>query len=85
MMRRMRSTMLPGAVALTVIALGVATESAQEASAVTPKTTIKLFDGSSLANFEGWLIGHHSSDPQRVCSVVDQIDGAPAIRISGET
>jgi len=42
----------------------------------------KLFDGSSLANFETWLVDDHSSDPKRVFSVVDQIDGAPAIRIN---
>ena len=53
-------------------------------SAVTPTTTIKLFDGTSLSNFGTWLVDHHTSDPERVYSVVDQIDGAPAIRISGK-
>jgi 3-keto-disaccharide hydrolase len=52
---------------------------------IVPSSTIKLFDGSSLANFETWLVDRHSTDPQHVFSVVDQIDGAPAIRISGET
>jgi Domain of Unknown Function (DUF1080) len=58
---------------------------AQEAAAaITPSTTIKLFDGASLANFDSWLVDHHTADPERVFSVVDQIDGAPAIRISGK-
>jgi hypothetical protein len=54
------------------------------AAAIAPTTTIKLFDGRSLANFETWLVDHHEADPERVFSVVDQIDGAPAIRISGQ-
>ena len=53
-------------------------------AASSPSTTIKLFDGRSLANFESWLIDHHEADPERVFTVVDQIDGAPAIRISGQ-
>jgi len=54
-------------------------------AAIVPSSTIKLFDGSSLANFDTWLVDQHSTDPQRVFSVVDQIDGASAIRISGQT
>jgi hypothetical protein len=50
----------------------------------TPTSVIKLFDGKSLANFDTWLVDHHESDPERVFTVVDQIDGAPAIRISGQ-
>jgi hypothetical protein len=53
-------------------------------AAIKPTEVIKLFDGKSLANFDSWLVDHHSSDPERVFSVVDQIDGAPAIRISGQ-
>jgi hypothetical protein len=52
--------------------------------AITPTAVIKLFDGTSLANFDPWLVDHHDADPERVFSVVDQIDGAPAIRISGQ-
>ena len=54
------------------------------ATAVKPTEVIKLFDGTSLANFETWLVDHHTNDPERVFSVVDQIDGAPAIRVSGQ-
>jgi Domain of Unknown Function (DUF1080) len=53
-------------------------------SAITPSSVIKLFDGKSLANFDTWLVDHHDKDPERVFVVVDQIDGAPAIRISGQ-
>ncbi len=51
---------------------------------VVPKETIHLFDGKSLDSFYTWLVDFHKEDPHRVFSVVDQIDGAPAIRISGE-
>src|SRR3982751_5295066 len=57
---------------------------AQAPGAITPTEVITLFDGKSLANFETWLVDHHSNDPERVFSVVDQIDGAPAIRVSGQ-
>jgi hypothetical protein len=71
----------PWLVACVVVALS-AIVPAQ--SVIVPTTTIKLFDGTSLANFDTWLVDHHTSDPERVYSVVDQIDGAPAIRISGK-
>jgi 3-keto-disaccharide hydrolase len=53
-------------------------------AASSPSSTIKLFDGRSLGNFQTWLVDHHEADPERVFSVVDQVDGAPAIRISGQ-
>ncbi|RPH46745.1 MAG: DUF1080 domain-containing protein, partial [Planctomycetota bacterium] len=34
--------------------------------------------------FYTWLVDDHRADPLRVFSVVDQVDGAPAIRVSGE-
>jgi hypothetical protein len=52
--------------------------------AVTPTSVVKLFDGKSLDNFDTWLVDHHHADPERVYTVVDQVDGAPAIRISGQ-
>jgi len=83
--RRNRARVGIGVVAVTAAALCVAPVPAQGPPApIAPSATVKLFDGSSLANFETWLVDHHSTDPQRVFSVVDQIDGAPAIRISGE-
>src|SRR6185369_11050085 len=68
-----------------IAALGLSPIQAQDGSAaIKPAEVIKLFDGKSLSNFEGWLVDHHSSDPERVFTVVDQIDGAPAIRVSGQ-
>jgi len=53
-------------------------------TAIRPDRTIHLFDGKSLAPFYTWLVDDHREDPLRVFTVVDQVDGAPAIRISGE-
>src|SRR5215475_1248770 len=52
--------------------------------AITPDRTIRLFDGKTLDHFETWQQDNHEKDPDKVFSVVDQIDGAPAIRISGQ-
>jgi hypothetical protein len=38
------------------------------AGAIAPTAPIKLFDGTSLANFDTWLVDHHSTDPLRVFS-----------------
>ncbi len=54
--------------------------------AVAPTQTIVLFDGTTrkdLSAFYTWLPKFGREDPDRVFSVVDRIDGAPAIRISG--
>jgi 3-keto-disaccharide hydrolase len=53
-------------------------------TAIRPDRTIHLFDGKSLAPFYTWLVDDHREDPLRVFSVVDQVDGAPAVRVSGE-
>jgi hypothetical protein len=53
-------------------------------TAIRPDKTIHLFDGKTLASFHTWLVDSHREDPLRVFTVVDQVDGAPAIRISGE-
>lgn len=55
-----------------------------EQAAVTPTAPIALFNGTDLSPFYTWLVGDHYADPHRVFSVVQQVDGAPAIRISGE-
>jgi hypothetical protein len=52
--------------------------------AIAPTAPLALFDGRDLAAFDTWLVDAHRADPLRVFSVVDQIDGQPAIRISGE-
>ncbi|PYV19172.1 MAG: DUF1080 domain-containing protein [Acidobacteria bacterium] len=46
--------------------------------------TLRLFNGKDLANFYTWLVDFKYADPDRVFSVVDSVDGAPAIRISGQ-
>lgn len=55
--------------------------------AVEPDQTIILYDGdkvNDLSQFYTWLQGHKYEDPNQVFTVVDQVDGAPAIRISGQ-
>jgi hypothetical protein len=54
------------------------------APVITPRETIALFNGKDLAAFTTWLARHGREDPDRVFTVVDQVDGAPAIRFSGQ-
>lgn len=52
-----------------------------------PDKPVILYDGRTvkdLSQFYTWLADHAYEDPNRVFTVVDQIDGAPAIRISGK-
>src|SRR5512146_208056 len=72
-------------VALFLFVLPLLQPSATWAQAsITPDATIRLFDGKNLDHFDTWLVDSHQQDPLRVFSVVDQVDGAPAVRISGE-
>jgi len=60
---------------------------AQAAEPITPKETIALFDGKTrndLSLFYTWLPKFGREDPDKVFAVVDRIDGAPAIRVSGQ-
>jgi hypothetical protein len=71
------------ALAAPVLLVGAGPTSAP----ITPKETIVLFDGktrSDLSAFYTWLPKFGREDPDRVFTVVDQIDGAPAIRVSGQ-
>jgi hypothetical protein len=45
---------------------------------------VTLFNGKDLSAFYTWLVDDHYSDPDKVFTVVDDVDGAPAIRISGQ-
>jgi hypothetical protein len=56
---------------------------ASPASAQAPDV-IHLFNGKDLSTFTTWLVDDHRQDPDRVFTVVDAIDGAPAIRVSGQ-
>src|SRR5258706_9141790 len=58
--------------------------SAAEAPAIVPRETIVLFNGKDLSGFYTWETVHGRDDPDRVFTVVDQVDGAPAIRCSGQ-
>jgi hypothetical protein len=51
---------------------------------ITPKQVISLFNGKDLASFYRWNRDQGLADPDCVFTVVDQVDGAPAIRISGQ-
>jgi len=51
---------------------------------ITPRQPIVLFNGRDLSGFYSWLATYGRDDPDRVFSVVDQVDGAPAIRLSGQ-
>jgi len=73
---------LPRAIALAA-AVAAALTLALPARTAQP-TTIALFNGRDLSNFYTWLSNFKYEDPDRVFSVVEAIDGAPAIRISGQ-
>ena len=45
---------------------------------------IQLFNGKDLSEVYTWRPRFGREDPDRVFSVVDRIDGAPAIRVSGK-
>lgn len=57
---------------------------AQGGAAIVPKETISLFNGKDLSSFYTWLAKFGHADPDRVFTVVDNIDGGPAIRSSGQ-
>jgi hypothetical protein len=67
-----------------LFALCLAASICPAAEPTTPREVIVLFNGKDLANFTTWETKHGKEDPDRVFSLVDQIDGAPAIRISGQ-
>lgn len=71
------------ALSLPLVAFSAALMGADPAP-ITPRETIVLFNGKDLSGFHTWLGKHGREDPDRVFTVVDQIDGAPAIRMSGQ-
>lgn len=70
-------------VLVSLAALSLAIEPSRPLGAAAQPDTIHLFNGKDLAPFYTWLVGDHYEDPDRVFSVVERVDGAPAIRISG--
>lgn len=69
---------------ITTGVLGLLGKLADSAPAIKPESTIRLFDGKSLDAFQTWLVNFGHSDPEQVFTVVDRVDGAPAIRVSGK-
>jgi hypothetical protein len=67
-----------------LLLLALASGGSATETAIRPDRTVHLFDGKTLGGFTTWLVDSHREDPLRVFSVVDQVDGAPAIRVSGE-
>jgi hypothetical protein len=67
-----------------IAALCLAAGGAAAQDAITPKDTIHLFNGKDLTNFYTWLSDAAYQDPDKVFGVVEDIDGGPAIRISGQ-
>ena len=79
----MRSMALVLALSLLLLSAPVVPQEAPAARR--PEQSIVLFGpGTGLAAFDPWLVDTHEKDPDRVFTVVDQVDGAPAMRISGE-
>jgi len=79
MMVRLRNCLLFWTVVVTVVLPAYGWENQAASDKV-----IKLFNGKDLTNFYTWLVDFKERDPDKVFSVVDQIDGAPALRASGQ-
>ena len=72
---------------LLALFVGASFVHAAEPTAITPREPIILFgrDKIDLSPFYTWLAKYgRDNDPDRVFTVVEQIDGAPAIRSSGQ-
>ncbi len=83
---RKRAEQLPGlsAFVLACLLLPLGPYLAGQETEQKEPQVIHLFDGKSLDHFYTWLVDYHYDDPLRVFSVVDHVDGGPAIRVSGE-
>jgi hypothetical protein len=66
------------------IVLAVAPVLAAAAEPISPRDVVVLFNGKDLTNFYTWETKHGREDPDKVFTVVDQIDGEPAVRMSGQ-
>src|SRR3954453_3485673 len=79
-----KTTFALGAVAAVALILPGRGRPQEAAQAIAPSSVIKLFDGVSLANFDSWLVDNHENNPEPSFTVVDQVEGGPAIRIKGK-
>lgn len=66
---------------VALVALTAAPRATAQAGAA---DVVHLFNGKDLSTFYTWLVDDRRNDPDRVFTVVDHVDGAPAIRISGQ-
>jgi hypothetical protein len=69
---------------ISLLAFTAAVAFAAEPAAISPTETVSLFNGTDLSMFTTWETDHGKEDPDRVFTVVEQIDGGPAIRSSGQ-
>jgi len=71
---------------LVALSLAVMNATTPAASAQRPAQAevIHLFNGRDLSPFYTWLVNDHRADPDGVFTVVPEVEGAPAIRISGQ-
>jgi hypothetical protein len=83
-----RSSFLPRVLAITAVVCAASfTRAAHDAAPIVPRERIVLYDGETqqdLSKFYTWTNKHGRDDPDRVFTIVDRVDGAPAIRISGQ-
>jgi hypothetical protein len=68
----------------SIVALSLMSPTVRAARSADANDTIQLFNGKDLTNFYTWLVNTKYEDPDKVFTVVDAIDGAPAIRVSGQ-
>lgn len=71
----------------SILALGAQPSADVEDFPIEVRSPIVLYDGRNvkdLSRFQVWLGPRAHADPKRVFTVVDQIDGSAAIRVSGE-
>jgi hypothetical protein len=52
--------------------------------ATIPEKRIPLLHEKGLSHFYTWLVPFKHEDPDRVFTMVDSVDGAPALRVSGQ-
>jgi hypothetical protein len=62
----------------------VLARNAPPSDVIVPKAPIVLFNGRDLSNFYSWMSTSGFADPTSVAMVVQKVDGAPAIRMSGQ-
>lgn len=86
-MRWLGRALLAAVIAVFLSAPSPAADEGGATTVVVPRERITLYDGKEVADlrcFTTWLGDHGRDDPHRVYTLVDLVDGAPAIRISGE-